>query len=302
MPMVPELPVTMLACARLGVIHSEVFGGFSGTACGEPHRRLRQPRPDRRGQLLPGRQDDRPQGQGRRGPRRGGQGRPGSRQGAGLAAAPGPVRLADPDGRRPGLLRRRSARGVRRADRRAGLHSGRGAAVPDVHQRDHRPPEGLPAQHRRLPTSCVAGASKYYQDIHPDDVYWCMADIGWITGHSYIVYGPLALGTTTVIYEGVPNYPDERPAVADQQEKLGVNIFHTSPTAIRMLRKVQPGGAAETQLPLQEPDDRRRADRARGLGGGTTPRSARARRRSPTPGGRPRTAASSAAPYPPCSR
>jgi acyl-coenzyme A synthetase/AMP-(fatty) acid ligase len=45
----------------------------------------------------------------------------------------------------------------------------------------------------------------YYLDIHPDDVYWCMADVGWITGHSYIVYGPLALGTTTVIYEGVPN-------------------------------------------------------------------------------------------------
>ena len=85
----------------------------------------------------------------------------------------------------------------------------------------------------------VAGTSKYYQDIHPDDVYWCMADIGWITGHSYIVYGPLALGTTTVIYEGVPNYPDGgRPwRIAEQ---LGVRIFHTSPTAIRMLRKVGP--------------------------------------------------------------
>jgi acetyl-CoA synthetase len=87
--------------------------------------------------------------------------------------------------------------------------------------------------------SYVAGTSKYYQDIHPDDVYWCMADIGWITGHSYIVYGPLALGTTTVIYEGVPNYPDAgRPwRIA---EKLGVNIFHTSPTAIRQLRKIGP--------------------------------------------------------------
>jgi acetyl-CoA synthetase len=87
--------------------------------------------------------------------------------------------------------------------------------------------------------SYVAGTSKYYQDIHPGDVYWCMADIGWITGHSYIVYGPLALGTTTVIYEGVPNYPDGgRPwRIA---EKLGVKIFHTSPTAIRMLRKVGP--------------------------------------------------------------
>jgi len=70
-------------------------------------------------------------------------------------------------------------------------------------------------------------------------MYWCMADIGWITGHSYIVYGPLALGTTTVIYEGVPNFPDAgRPwRIA---EKLGVNIFHTSPTAIRQLRKIGP--------------------------------------------------------------
>ena len=82
----------------------------------------------------------------------------------------------------------------------------------------------------------VAGTSKYYQDIHPDDVYWCMADIGWITGHSYIVYGPLALAATSVLYEGVPQFPDAgRPwRIA---ERLDVNIFHTSPTAIRMLRK-----------------------------------------------------------------
>ena len=92
--------------------------------------------------------------------------------------------------------------------------------------------------------SYVAGTSKYYQDIHPDDTYWCMADIGWITGHSYIVYGPLALGTTSVIYEGTPNYPDAgRPwRIAEQ---LGVNIFHTSPTAIRMLRKVGPDEPAK---------------------------------------------------------
>jgi acetyl-CoA synthetase len=85
----------------------------------------------------------------------------------------------------------------------------------------------------------VAGTSKYYQDIHPEDTYWCFADIGWITGHSYIVYGPLALGTTSVMYEGVPTYPDAgRPwRIA---ERLGVNIFHTAPTTIRMLRKVGP--------------------------------------------------------------
>jgi acetyl-CoA synthetase len=92
--------------------------------------------------------------------------------------------------------------------------------------------------------SYVAGTSKYYQDIHPDDTYWCFADIGWITGHSYIVYGPLALGTTTVMYEGVPTYPDAgRPwRIA---EKLGVNIFHTAPTTIRMLRKLGPDEPAK---------------------------------------------------------
>ena len=85
----------------------------------------------------------------------------------------------------------------------------------------------------------VAGTSKYIQDIHPEDVYWCMADIGWITGHSYIVYGPLAIAATSVIYEGVPTYPDAgRPwRIA---ERLNVNVFHTSPTAIRMLRKAGP--------------------------------------------------------------
>jgi acetyl-CoA synthetase len=90
----------------------------------------------------------------------------------------------------------------------------------------------------------VAGTSKYYQDIHPDDTYWCMADIGWITGHSYIVYGPLALGTTTVLYEGVPTYPDPgRPwRIA---ERLGVTIFHTAPTSIRMLRKLGPDEPAK---------------------------------------------------------
>jgi acetyl-CoA synthetase len=92
--------------------------------------------------------------------------------------------------------------------------------------------------------SYVAGTSKYYQDIHSDDTYWCFADIGWITGHSYIVYGPLALGTTSVMYEGVPTYPDAgRPwRIA---ARLGVNIFHTAPTTIRMLRKAGPDEPAK---------------------------------------------------------
>jgi len=74
----------------------------------------------------------------------------------------------------------------------------------------------------------VTGTAKYYQDIHPEDVYWCMADIGWITGHSYIVYGPMALAATSVLYEGVPQFPDAgRPwRIA---ERLDVNIFTLPP-------------------------------------------------------------------------
>jgi len=85
----------------------------------------------------------------------------------------------------------------------------------------------------------VAAMSKYVQDIHPEDVYWCMADIGWITGHSFIVYGPLALCASSVIYEGVPTYPDAGRSWRIAQE-LEVNIFHTAPTTIRALRKIGP--------------------------------------------------------------
>ena len=96
----------------------------------------------------------------------------------------------------------------------------------------------------------VAGTSKYIQDIHPEDVYWCMADIGWITGHSYIVYGPLALAASSVVYEGLPTSPDAgRPwRIAEQ---LGVNIFHTSPTAIRALRRAGPDGADGLEVVLR---------------------------------------------------
>jgi len=238
LPMVPELPVTMLACARLGVIHSEVFGGFSGNACGT---RIADS---------------------------------GSRV---LITMDGYYRsgqMTDHKIKADEALAEAAREGqdVDRVlvwRRRPGQYA---SATPMVEGRDvfvdellaeHRgktvAPVSMPAEAPLFlmytsgttgrPKGCqhstggylayVTGTSKYYQDIHPDDVYWCMADIGWITGHSYIVYGPLSLGTATVIYEGVPNYPDGgRPwRIA---EKLGVKIFHTSPTAIRMLRKVGP--------------------------------------------------------------
>ena len=238
MPMVPELPVTMLACARLGVIHSEVFGGFSGAACGAriadsgSRVLITMDGYYRAGQMTDHK----------------------VKADEAIAAAAKEGQEVDKVlvwRRRPGQYASQTP-----------MADGRDFFVDELLPRyagQTVEPASMPAQAPLFlmytsgttgrPKGCehstggylsyVAGTSKYYQDIHPDDVYWCMADIGWITGHSYIVYGPLALGTTTVIYEGVPNYPDGgRPwRIAEQ---LGVTIFHTSPTAIRMLRKVGP--------------------------------------------------------------
>ncbi|HEY7142632.1 MAG TPA: AMP-binding protein, partial [Streptosporangiaceae bacterium] len=243
MPMVPELPVTMLACARLGVIHSQVFGGFSGNACGT---RIADS---------------------------------GSRV---LITMDGYYRSGDlvdhkvkadeavAEALRQGQEVDKVLVWRRHPDQYASqtpMAAGRDVFVDEIIG-DYRgtvvEPVSMPAEAPLFlmytsgttgrPKGCqhstggylsyVAGTSKFYQDIHPEDTYWCMADIGWITGHSYIVYGPLALGTTTVLYEGTPNYPDAgRPwRIA---ERLGVNIFHTSPTAIRMLRKVGPDEPAK---------------------------------------------------------
>ena len=71
-------------------------------------------------------------------------------------------------------------------------------------------------------------------DYHDGDVYWCTADVGWVTGHSYIVYGPLANGATTLMFEGIPNYPSMS-RFWEVIDKYKVNIFYTAPTAIRSL-------------------------------------------------------------------
>jgi acetyl-CoA synthetase len=238
LPMVPELPVAMLACARLGVIHSEVFGGFSGHACGQ---RMADAKSTilvtmdayyRNGDLIDHK-----------------------------IKADDAVEEAKKEGievekilvfrRIPGEYHSESE-----------MVDGRDYFVDELlkdYEGKEVEPESMPAEGTLFLMytsgttgrpkgaqhsiggylSYVTGTAKYYQDIHPEDTYWCFADIGWITGHSYIVYGPLALGTTTVIYEGVPTHPDAgRPwRIA---EKLGVEIFHTAPTTIRMLRKVGP--------------------------------------------------------------
>src|SRR6202047_1766003 len=243
MPMIPELPITMLACARLGVVHSVVFGGFSGEACGM--------RAADSGSKV-------------------------------LVTIDGYYRSgAMTDHKEKADIAVKTAKGENQTiekvlvwRREAGkYHSktpmveGRDFFVEDVLKKyagQVDAPVPMPSEAPLFlmytsgttgrPKGCqhgtggylsyVAGTTKYIQDLHPTDVYWCMADIGWITGHSYIVYGPLALGATSVLYEGVPNYPDAgRPwRVA---KRLNVNIFHTSPTAIRMLRKAGPDEPAK---------------------------------------------------------
>src|SRR5439155_13093657 len=82
----------------------------------------------------------------------------------------------------------------------------------------------------------VAYTTKVVFDLKDDDVFWCTADIGWVTGHSYVVYGPLALGATVMIYEGAPDWPD-KDRFWDMCERHGVTVFYTAPTAIRAFMK-----------------------------------------------------------------
>ena len=97
--------------------------------------------------------------------------------------------------------------------------------------------EGHPAHDRRLPDAASPTRTRYVFDLKPEeDVYWCTADVGWVTGHSYIVYGPLANGATSVMYEGAPDYPD-KDIWWELFERYGVTIFYTAPTAIRACMK-----------------------------------------------------------------
>ena len=243
MPMVAELPIAMLACARLGVIHSQVFSGFSGKACAdrivdsESRVLITMDAYYRAGHLLD------------------------HKEKADIAVAE-----AARDGHQVSkvLIWQRYPG---KYSSPAKLVAGRDVIVNDLlgkYRGKRVEPARLKAEAPLFlmytsgttgrPKGCqhsiggylayVTWTSKFIQDIHPEDVYWCMADIGWITGHSYIVYGPLALAASSVVYEGVPTHPDAgRPwRIA---EDLGVNIFHTSPTAIRALRRAGPDEPAK---------------------------------------------------------
>ena len=238
LPMVPELPISMLAAARLGIIHNEVFGGFSAKACAERVE-------DSKSYVLVTID--------------------GYYRNGGLIDKKKEADITVEEAKKLGIeikkvlvWRRHQGEYMSESPMVVGrdffvdevIKPFRGKTVPPVSMDAEAPlflmytsgstgrPKG--AQHRTGGyLAYVAGTSKYIQDIHPEDVYWCFADIGWITGHSYIVYGPLAVAATSVMYEGVPLYPDAgRPwRIA---ERLGVNIFHTAPTTIRMLRKAGP--------------------------------------------------------------
>jgi acetyl-CoA synthetase len=132
---------------------------------------------------------------------------------------------------------------------------------------------------------------QYVFDYHDGDIYWCTADVGWVTGHSYIVYGPLANGATTLMFEGVPNYPDAS-RFWQVVDKHKVNIFYTAPTAIRALMGAGDEPVKKTARKSLRCSARSASRSTRKPGSGTTTSSATAAARSSTPGGRPRPAAS----------
>ena len=230
MPMVPALPVTMLACARIGAPHSVVFGGFSATALSD---RVNSADSDhvvtidgyyRRGDFLNH-----------------------------IEKADEAMENVDHD---PEVLvwTRHDEPEVDVSDDYTMvadlLAEHEGEEVEPV-SRDAEDPlflmytsgtTGQPkgCQHRTGGyLAYAAGTCNYVEDIKPEDTYWCSADIGWITGHTYIVYGPLALGTTTVMYEGAPDYPSKS-RTWEIAEAYDVDIFHTSPTAVRQFMKWGP--------------------------------------------------------------
>jgi acetyl-CoA synthetase len=234
MGMVPETAVAMLACARIGAPHSVVFGGFSSDAlrdrindCGAKVL-LTQDGAWRRGNVVP------------------------------LKALADKALEQTPGIERVVVLRRIGAQASTDAPvvmkegrdiwwddllaRKAGAGSLEQARHPEAFDSEHplfilytSGSTGKPKGVLHTSAGYLAGThvtSKYVFDLRDDDTYWCTADVGWVTGHSYIVYGPLSCGATCMMYEGAPNFPDWG-RFWSIIEKHGVTILYTAPTAIR---------------------------------------------------------------------
>lgn len=228
MPMIPEAAIAMLACARIGAIHSVVFGGFSPEA-------------------LAGRINDCQSNivitadEGIRG------GKPiGLKNNVDAAAAHPAVETLEKV-----LVVRNTGGDISWDDSRdVWLHDIEPQVDPDCPCEEMNAEDPLFILYTSGSTGKPKGvlhttggylvyATMTYQyvfDYHPGDIYWCTADVGWVTGHSYIVYGPLANGAITLMFEGVPNYPNAS-RFWEVCDKHQVNIFYTAPTAIRALMR-----------------------------------------------------------------
>jgi len=222
MPMIPEAAVAMLACTRIGATHTVVFGGFSAESlrdrindCGAKMC-ITADGGWRRGKSVPLK--------------------------ANVDAA-----LAQTPTVKSCVVAKRTGESIN-------MQAGRDVWWQDVMAKASAdcPPAALPAEHPLfiLYTSGTTGkpkgivhttagyllgahlTTKYVFDLHDDDIFWCTADIGWVTGHSYVVYGPLSNGATSVMYEGAPDHP-EKDRFWSIIEKRKVSIFYTAPTAIR---------------------------------------------------------------------
>ncbi len=225
MGMVPEVPVAMLACARLGAPHTVVFGGFSADSLSGRLNDMgcevliTQDEAWRKGQPVP------------------------LKRNADEA-------LADAPAVRHAVVLRRTGNEVPMQEGRdLWWHELTEAESDDAESCPCEPMDaedllyllytsGTTAKPKGIAHTTagylvgVATTHHYIFDVKPDSVYWCAADVGWVTGHSYIVYGPLCNGTTGVMYEGVPDYPD-RDRWWAIVERYGVDILYTAPTAIR---------------------------------------------------------------------
>ena len=223
MPMIPELPVAMLACARIGAPHSVVFAGFSADALA-----TRMNAAD--SQFLVTCDGYYRRGDGLDHLSKANEGLDGVGHGTTTVVVD---RLGDEHDHD-------LADGQHDYEELVGDHEGAEVAPVTRDAEDMlflmytSGTTGRPKGVKHTTggyLSYVSWTSHAVLDVKPEDTYWCAADIGWITGHSYIVYGPLALGTTTVMYEGTPDYPD-KDRLWEIVESYDVNQLYTAPTEI----------------------------------------------------------------------